>query len=481
MEQIKLNKEITNNEININLEKLEDLINLGTYCDIRLNYGESNHITLKDGTIEEVSSGMTSGVCVRMLYENGWGYATADTTDLKEIKELIQKAYKVAKIANKESKKKVILKETPTYTDYIKSDIKINPEDISAEEKKEYLLESHKNLINGNDNNNNTNNNNNNKIVSTSVSYSDAVGYSLFMSSEGTKIESDRTKVFMYMTAVASGNNNDLQYASERIGGDGFEVINYDKIIELSTDAKERALRLLTAKQCPKGEFNVVLDPDLAGVFIHEAVGHASEADLVLQNDSVFKDKIGDVVGSEIVSVIDNPNIDNSFGYYKYDSEGVKGKKTTIIENGVLNGYLHSRETAGRMDMELTGNGRAQGLNKPIVRMSNTYIKPMDWDFEELLQDTKDGIYLKGSRGGQVDTGKGLFQFNSVEAFIIEKGELTTPLRDAGLSGEILDILHNIDAITNEFKLSIGYCGKGGQSVPVGDGGGSVRTKTTLC
>ncbi|ABR56142.1 peptidase U62 modulator of DNA gyrase [Methanococcus aeolicus Nankai-3] len=474
MEQIK-EYEFPNGD----LEKLEDLIDLGTYCDIRLNYGESNHITLKDGTIEEVSSGMSSGVCVRMLYENGWGYATADTTDLKEIKELIQKAYKVAKIANNESKKKVILKETPTNTDYIKSDIKINPKDISTEEKKEYLLESHKNLIDENT----TNTNGSNKIVSTSVSYSDATGYSLFMSSEGTKIESDRTKVFMYMTAVASGNNNsnNLQYASERIGGDGFEVINYDKIIKLSTNAKERALRLLTAKQCPKGEFNVVLDPDLAGVFIHEAVGHASEADLVLQNDSVFKDKIGEVVGSEIVSVIDNPNIDNSFGYYKYDSEGVKGQKTTIIENGVLKGYLHSRETAGRMDMELTGNGRAQGLNKPIVRMSNTYIKPMDWDFEELLQDTKDGIYLKGSRGGQVDTGKGLFQFNSVEAFMIEKGELTTPLRDAGLSGEILDILHNIDAITNEFKLSIGYCGKGGQSVPVGDGGGSVRTRTTIC
>ena len=173
--------------------------------------------------------------------------------------------------------------------------------------------------------------------------------------------------------------------------------------------------------------------------------------------------------------------IENSFGYYKYDSEGVKGSETKIIENGVLKNYLHTRETAGRLNMEITGNARAQGLDKPLVRMSNTYIQPGDWKFDELLQDTKNGIFLKGSRGGQVDTGKGLFQFNAVEAFLIENGELTTPLRDAGLSGEILDILHNIDAVSDEFKLSVGYCGKNGQSVPVGDGGGSVRTKTILC
>ena len=283
----------------------------------------------------------------------------------------------------------------------------------------------------------------------------------------------------MYMTAVAKDTT--LQYASERLGGCGFEVIKEGNVSQKAENAKNRALRLLSAKPCPKGEFNVILDPELAGVFIHEAVGHASEADLVLQNDSVFKDKIGEIVGSEHVSVIDNPLIEKSFGYYKYDSEGVKGSETKIIENGVLKNYLHTRETAGRLNMETTGNARAEGLNKPIVRMSNTYIKPGDWKFDELMEDTKNGIFLKGSRGGQVDTGKGLFQFNAVEAFLIENGELTTPLRDAGLSGEILDILHNIDAVSDEFKLSVGYCGKGGQSVPVGDGGGSIRTKTVLC
>lgn len=457
----------------IDLEKLEKMF-IGTYCDIRVGSGVSNHIILKDGNIDEISSGISAGVSVRVLYKHGWGYATSNKINLKEIEELIQKAYKIAKISNENSKKTVVLKDVKTYTDYVKSNAKINPEDIGTDEKKEYLMIAHESMKNeGSDDDKN------NKIVSTSVVYSDAVGCSLFMNSEGTRIENENIRVLMYMTAVAKDTT--LQYASERLGGEGFEIIKEGNIPQKAEEAKNRALRLLSAKPCPKGEFNVVLDPELAGVFIHEAVGHASEADLVLQNDSVFKDKIGEVVGSEYVNVIDNPLIEGSFGYYIYDNEGVKGSETKIIEDGVLKNYLHTRETAGRLNMETTGNSRADGLNKPIVRMSNTYIKSGDWKFDELLEDTKNGIFLKGSRGGQVDTGKGLFQFNAVEAFLIENGELTTPLRDAGLSGEILDILHNIDAVSNEFKLSVGYCGKNGQSVPVGDGGGSVRTKTILC
>ncbi|AXI24740.1 hypothetical protein CFE53_00565 [Methanofervidicoccus sp. A16] len=454
-------------ELEYCLEKLESL-SIDAYWDIRVIKSRSNNIILKDGSIEEISSGTTSGVAVRVLYKNGWGYGSSYRTDFEEIKTLLERAYKMAKLSNENSKKTVILKDVKVYRDHVESVGKINPKDVDIEEKKEYIIEAHKNMLDKEG-----------KIVSTSVLYSDVLGNSLFISSEGALIRKEVSRVLMRITAVAKDNSN-IQYASERIGGYGFEVVKEGDVEELSKSTRERAIRLLRAKPCPKGEFKVVLDPELAGVFIHEAVGHASEADLVLQNDSVFKDKIGERVGSDYVTVIDNPLIENAFGYYKYDSEGVKGRETVIIEEGILKSYLHTRETAGRLDMEVTGNGRAEGLNKPLVRMSNTYIKPGDWDFQELIEDTKNGIFLRGSRGGQVDTGKGLFQFNAVEAFLIEKGELTTPLRDAGLSGEIMEILHNVDGVTEEFKLSVGYCGKNGQSVPVGDGGGSIRTKTII-
>jgi TldD protein len=448
--------------MDINIEKLEKLLEVGTYADIRINYGESNHIILKDGKIDEISSGAGKGVAVRVLYKNAWGFATSN--DLNDIENLINKAYKMAKVSNEYTDKEVILKDVKAVVDKVKPKAKINPKDVDIDEKKEFVLLAYKNMFGD-------------KVVSTSVSYSDAVGYSLFMSSEGTRIESERMRTIMYLTVVAKDGT--LQYASERVGGSGFEVIKNANIENIAKSAKERAIRLLYAKSCPKGKFKVILDPELTGVFIHEAVGHASEADLVLQNDSVFKDKIGEKVGSEYVTVIDSPEVEG-FGSYKYDDEGVEGRETIIIENGILKNFLHTRETAGRLNMEVTGNARAEGLNKPIVRMSNTFIKPGDWDFEELLEDTKDGIFLKGSRGGQVDTGKGLFQFSAVEAFLIENGELTTPLKDAGLSGEILSILYNVDAVTKEFKLSVGYCGKNGQSVPVGDGGGSIRTIAIL-
>lgn len=453
------------NELDLNIEKLEKLLEIGTYADLRIITGESNNIVQKDGIIEEISSGITSGVIIRVLEKNGWGFATSNNISMNNIGEIIKKAHNMAKISNQHTDKLFTLKDVPILQDNVKANIKIHPEDVSIEEKKEYLKSAHENMSGE-------------KIVSTSVSYGDGEGHSILMTSEGTRIENESVKTLIRMTAIAKDGT--LQFAFDRIGGNGFEAVKNANIDEMAKKTKERAVRLLTADACPKGNFNVILDPELAGVFIHEAVGHAAEADLVLQNDSVFGDKIGEAVGSELVTVIDDATIPNSFGQYKYDHEGVNGEKTVLIENGVLKGYLHSRETAGRLDMEVTGNARADGLSRPIVRMSNTYIKPGSWKFDELLGDTKTGIFLKGSRGGQVDTGKGLFQFNAVEAFLIENGQLTKPLRDAGLSGEILDILHHVDAVSNEFELSVGYCGKGGQSVPVGDGGGCIRTKTTL-
>ncbi|WP_456471519.1 TldD/PmbA family protein [Methanocaldococcus sp.] len=434
-----------------------------TYIDVRYTTkSKCNSIVLKDGKIEEISSGYSQGIIVRVLYKNGWGFAKSD--NLEDYKELIEKAYKMAKISNEYSTKEVKLKEYKEVKDKYKILGKINPIDKDIDEKIEIVKDCYRELLDD-------------KIKSVTVSYGDGFNKKVFINSEGSIIEGERYGCILTMNCVGR-EGEILQYSGERLGGFGFEkILNYR---EKAMECKSRVLRLLKAKPCPKGEFLIILDPELAGVFIHEAVGHASEADLVLQNDSVFKNKLGEKVGSEYVTIIDDPNIEDGFGYYKYDDEGVKGEKTVIIENGILKSYLHNRETAGRLDMELTGNGRSESLNKPLVRMSNTYIKPGDWSFEELIEDTKDGIYMVGSRGGQVDTGKGVFQFNAVEAFKIENGEIKENYRDAGISGEILDILNKIDAVTKDFKLSVGFCGKNGQSVPVGDGGGFVRTKITI-
>ncbi|MFQ5888120.1 MAG: TldD/PmbA family protein, partial [Candidatus Hydrothermarchaeales archaeon] len=271
-----------------------------------------------------------------------------------------------------------------------------------------------------------------------------------------------------------------VQFGSERLGGTG----GMEAIADCERSARvaaEKAIRLLTADEPPSGNFDVVLDPHLTGVFIHEALGHAAEADHILQDESILKGKLGEEIASNLVTVYDDSTLDGSFGFYSYDSEGIKGEKTTLIEEGILKSYLHSRETSSRLDQKNTGNARAQSFgHQPIVRMSNTYIKPGDHDFEELFDGIKRGIYLKGSKGGEVDTARGVFQFSAEEGFLIEKGEVTRAIKDVALSGETLEILRRISALGKDFDLSIGFCGKAGQAVPVGDGGPHIRTFATV-
>ena len=213
---------------------------------------------------------------------------------------------------------------------------------------------------------------------------------------------------------------------------------------------------------------------------IHEALGHATEADLILQNDSILKDKLNTKIASDIVNIFDDATIKDGFGYYPYDVEGVKTKPNQLVKDGELVSLLSSRETASKLNMKSSGNARSIIADAPIVRMSNTYLQPGDMTFEELIEDIPDGIYLKGSRGGQVDTGKGIFQFNAAEGFKIENGELTIALRDVSLSGNILETLNNVEALGNDFKLSVGFCGKDGQTAPVGDGGPHTRINDAM-
>jgi TldD protein len=297
----------------------------------------------------------------------------------------------------------------------------------------------------------------------------------IFINSEGSCISSEESTVALSVNAVASEGES-IQFSHGSLGGvKGFEVLKDEDLEKFGRNIGEKAVRLLNASKAPSGKFPIVTDSELTGVFVHEALGHASEADLILQNDSVLKGKLGSKIGSDLVTIVDDASMD-AFGHYDYDAEGTKTKKNILVENGVLKSLLSSRETASKLGLESSsGNARSSISKQPIVRMSNTYLEPGDLSFEELIEDIGEGIYLKGSRGGQVDTGKGIFQFNAVESFKIENGKVTTPLRDVSLSGNILETLNNVSAVGSDFKMSVGFCGKSGQTVPVGDGGPHIK------
>jgi TldD protein len=224
-----------------------------------------------------------------------------------------------------------------------------------------------------------------------------------------------------------------------------------------------------------------VADQDLTGVLVHEALGHACEADAILGGDSILEGSMGKKIASELVTIYDDPTIRGAFGSYPFDDEGVRTRRKVLVEDGVLREFLHSRTTAQRLGMAPNGSARAESYSaRPLVRMSNTFMAGGDRKLEELLEGIKLGVYAKGSRGGQVDTAKGTFQFNAQEAFLIEKGRITAPLRDLSLSGETLRMLADVVALADDSRVGDpGYCGKG-QWVPVGDGGPHMRVKQAV-
>ncbi|MBQ9159724.1 MAG: TldD/PmbA family protein [Methanobrevibacter sp.] len=431
------------------------------YIDIRTGMGENTSILMKDGNVDEINTGMSLGARIRVLNNGAWGFAY--TTDLSKINEVTETAIKFSNSL----KGDVTLSESEIIKDKIAIDVKIPFKDVSIEEKKDIMKEANDAATIE-------------KVNSTTTSYVDSEVDELFMNSEGSQIEVKTSRVRMALNASAT-DGEIIQFGHGSLGGvKGFELIKNADIEEFGRNIGDKAVRLLEAKPAPSGQFPVIADPELTGVLIHEALGHAVEGDLILQNDSILKDKIGTQIASDIVNIFDDASLREGFGYYPYDVEGVKTKPNQLVKDGKLISLLNSRETASKLNMKSSGNARSIIADQPIVRMSNTYIQPGENSFEELFEDISDGIYLKGSRGGQVDTGKGIFQFNAAEGYLIKDGEITTPLRDVSLSGNILETLKNIDAIGNDFKLSVGFCGKDGQTAPVGDGGPHTRIQNAL-
>ena len=288
-----------------------------------------------------------------------------------------------------------------------------------------------------------------------------------YRSSDSIECAYELLNVGFAVSAVAS-ENGVYQAGRESRFGYGYELFEKENVLELAGKAGNTAVELLNAKTPKGGEMPVILDQELAGVFAHEAVGHASEADLVLEGDSILENRIGEQIASPLITIIDDPTL-HEFGYYPFDAEGAQSRRTEIINKGVFNSYLHSRETAAKLGGN-PGNCRAQGYSMPVVRMSNTFIDNGDARFEEMLEEAKNGMYLIGSRGGQVNTGEGIFQFNAEKGYLIRNGELTELIRDVSLSGKTLEILNHVALVGNDLKMTAGRCGKAGQLVAVSDG-----------
>jgi TldD protein len=246
--------------------------------------------------------------------------------------------------------------------------------------------------------------------------------------------------------------------------------------------AAGRALTKLSARPAPSGELPVVLAGGSGGILFHEACGHGLEADHIVKDASVYTGQVGQLVASPLVTLVDDGTVWGEWGHLAVDDEGAAPARNVLIENGVLTDYMWDWLRARKEGRASSGNGRRQSYQHlPMVRMTNTYLLAGGENADEIVAQTPSGVYIKKLGGGQVNTATGDFVFGTTEAYLIENGRITEPLRDANLIGNGPEVLRRIDAVADDFDMTPGTCGKDGQSVPVGCGQATLRiTAVTL-
>lgn len=447
---------------------LEKATKLGaSYADARYQSYDYELIRVENESLKSYSSRRLSGVGVRTAVKGVVGYASTSDLSPKSLEETLKNAVKAAKAIRGEKKP---FRDTKVEDADIKLKPKIDPQDVSPEEKVSLVLDA-------------------NKAAGTSKDIKSALtllGLSkdsrLFASSEGANVSVETTLVGIVHESVAkvSGVMERVSYGRSLCAG--FEFIKSVDWNSFAVDISKLAVEAAGSKTPPPGTYPVVVDPEVIGLLLHEAFGHASEGDLVSTGESVLQNRLGARLASESVTIVDEGIIEGGY-FYPYDDEGTKKEKTVIVEKGVLKNYILDRDSASQLSVESTGNGRAQNFeNVPIVRQTNYYMQPKDYKFEELTEDIDFGIYVRapGGGGGEVEVGMGTFTFGVGPSKVIRKGKLAETVRGVVISGLILETLKTIDAVGNDLKMrtsAFGGCGKNGQTVPVGFGGPHVRVR----
>jgi TldD protein len=421
------------------------------YFDLRHVTGQVTHIDIDNNVVESAGTSFFNKAVIRVLHKSGWGVLQIDNFTPchgKKFDALLEAASRLSSI----TQGNVVLGDAPNGILAVPS-MKEDPRDVSIEEKSSLLSGIEQAARHP-------------SVVNQRANYIEKIERVQFSDSSGYEFSYEMCRSGFNVLAVASRNGN-VQMGYERKHSiPGFNLRHQQSEGEKAAGI---AVALLDAAIPKGGKMRAVLDPELAGVFAHEAVGHASEGDLIHEGNSVLKGKTGQKIGNDTLTIVDDPGI-HEFGFDPVDAEGVAVCRTEIIKNGVINAFLHNRETLSSVGNGIAGHARAMPGEPPLVRMSNTFIENGDATEHEIFEECKNGIFLKGSRGGQVDPGRGIFQFNAEYGYLIKNGECTKMVRDVSLSGEILTTLHGITLCGNDKTMSPGYCGKGGQSVPVSDG-----------
>ncbi len=434
----------------------------GEFAEIFAEDRRSSSALLDDGKVEELSSGRDRGAGIRVVVGDTTGFA--HTADLSE-SGLRQAAEAAAAAARSSGSGANVVALSPQDAP-APNPVLVLPQDVAKGAKVELLnrADDAARAEGG-------------AIRQVSARYMDARRRILVANSEGVLAGDDQVKTLFSVSCVAQGDTG-MQTGRESVGRPiGFELFDEVDVQELARTAARRAITKLRARPAPSGAMPVVIGRGGGGVLFHEACGHGLEADLVNKQASVFAGRRGEQVASPLVTLIDDGTMAREWGAFAIDDEGRPAQRNVLIENGMLVDYMWDGLRARKEGRASSGNGRRQNYHSlPMVRMTNTYIANGETDPDDIVSSTPSGVFVAHLGGGQVNTATGDFVFGMTEAYLIENGEITEPIREGNLIGNGPEVLNRIDALGNDFAMGTpGTCGKDGQGVPVGDGTPTLR------
>jgi len=431
----------------------------GDFAEVFAEDRASTNVTFDDGRVEDLVSGHRRGAGVRVVRGESTGYA--HTADLSE-PGLRQAASAAAAAARGTADDTRVVQLTRARVDPAPVTV---PPDTVAKQRKVDLLERADAAARTRGG----------AVQQVSAAYADGRRRILVANSDGLLVEDEQVRTRLSVSCVAVGDTG-RRTGTEAPGRTvGFELFDEVPPEEVATIAADRALRMLDARPAPSGPMPVVLRRGAGGVLFHEACGHGLEADLVDRDASVFRGRIGEQVAAPGVTLVDDGAYPREWGTYAVDDEGTPARRTTLIEDGRLTDYMFDWLRARKEGRASTGNGRRESYQHlPLVRMTNTLLLAGDDDPDAIIADTPNGLYCVALGGGQVDPATGDFVFGVTEAYLIEDGRITAPVRAAQLIGNGPEVLRRIDAIGSDFETWAGTCGKG-QRVPVSAGQPTLR------
>jgi TldD protein len=427
-------------------------------ADLYFQHSRSESWMLEDGIVKDGSHSIEQGVGVRAISGEKTGFAYSDEIVLPELLTAAQSARAIAQSGNPGAGHALAAREAKALY------APIDPVESLGNEEKIALLREVDKFARAQDP----------RVTQVIVSLAATLDTVLVAASDGTLAADVRPLVRLNVQVIAEQNGRREQGSAGGGGRYGYrELLANGRAHALAREAVRQALVNLESVPAPAGTMTVVLGPGWPGVLLHEAIGHGFEGDFNRKGTSAFANAMGQRVASELCTVVDDGTLPNRRGSLSVDDEGVPSECTVLVENGVLKGYMQDKLNARLMGMRSTGNGRRESFaHLPMPRMTNTYMLPGKSDPGEIIASVQKGLYAVNFGGGQVDITNGKFVFSASEAYLIENGKVTRPVKGATLIGSGPDVLTRVSMVGNDLKLDegVGTCGKEGQSVPVGVG-----------